>query len=217
VIAGQIEVLADQDSPSRDEIQRVARLVTAEVARTSRLVDDMLLLARSEQNDFLRPSPIRLPDYVGDLWSATIAGHERRFALGAVPDVELVADADRLAQALRNLISNAIVHTAAPDGFVGLEVQTRGDEVRFVVIDNGDGIPDDQRERVFERFHRTDAARDRAAGGAGLGLAIVRAIAVAHGGSVSVLDPGAEGGARLQLVIPGVRVAAHGPTVAGRV
>jgi signal transduction histidine kinase len=74
--------------------------------------------------------------------------------------------------------------------------------VRFVVQDDGPGIPADQRERVFDRFHRTDAARDRASGGTGLGLAIVRAIAEAHGGRAAASDSFA-GGARMELELPG--------------
>ncbi len=77
-----------------------------------------------------------------------------------------------------------------------------GGRVRFVVEDDGPGIPADQRERVFHRFHRTDAARDRASGGTGLGLAIVRAIADAHGGSV-IAGASPEGGARFELELPG--------------
>ena len=61
--------------------------------------------------------------------------------------------------------------------------------VRFTVSDDGPGIPAEQRERIFDRFHRTDEARDRVAGGAGLGLAIVQAIAEAHGGSVRAVAP----------------------------
>ena len=73
--------------------------------------------------------------------------------------------------------------------------------MRFVVEDDGPGIPADQRERVFDRFHRTDAARDRASGGAGLGLAIVRAIAEAHGGAGGA-GRSPEGGARIELELP---------------
>jgi two-component system OmpR family sensor kinase len=175
VIGGQLEILAAQHAPPDDEVKRVARIVAAEVARTSRLVDELLLLARSEQTDFLRPQTIDLPEFVGDLWRATIAGHQRSFTLGPVPEGEVVADPDRLAQALRNLIANAIAHTASPDGLVALEVETAGGTVRFTVVDDGRGIPAAERDRVFERFHRTDAARDRTTGGAGLGLAIVQA------------------------------------------
>ena len=113
------------------------------------------------------------------------------------------ADPDRLAQALRNLVGNAIEHTAEGAGLVRMRVEPlRGGRVRFLVEDDGPGIPSDQREWVFDRFHRTDAARDRASGGTGLGLAIVRAIALAHGGSVSA-GSSPEGGARIELVIGG--------------
>jgi signal transduction histidine kinase len=78
----------------------------------------------------------------------------------------------------------------------------RGERLRFLVEDDGPGIPSEQRERVFDRFHRTDSARDRASGGTGLGLAIVRAIALAHGGDVSAARS-PEGGARIELVIAG--------------
>ena len=81
--------------------------------------------------------------------------------------------------------------------------------VRFAVEDDGPGIAADQRERVFDRFHRTDAARDRATGGAGLGLAIVRAIAEAHGGSVAA-GQSPEGGARLELELTGFIAARAG-------
>ncbi len=80
--------------------------------------------------------------------------------------------------------------------------QLRGGRLCFFVEDDGPGIPREQRERVFDRFHRTDSARDRASGGTGLGLAIVRAIALAHGGGVSA-GRSPEGGARIELVIAG--------------
>ena len=115
----------------------------------------------------------------------------------------LSADPDRLAQALRNLLTNAIKHTAEGEGHVRLTVAAEpSGQLHFVVEDDGPGIPADQREMVFDRFHRTDPARDRASGGAGLGLAIVDAIARAHGGTVEAGEaPG--GGARLTMVLPG--------------
>jgi two-component system, OmpR family, sensor kinase len=205
VISGQLEVLAAQDHPSAEEVRRVQRLVSAEVARTSRLVDDMLLLARAEQHDFLRQTSIDLPGFVTDLWDTTTNGHQRRLDLGPIPSGTLSADPDRLAQALRNLIDNALAHTTAPDGRVGLEITVLSEGiVRFTVSDDGPGIPQPERERIFERFHRTDDARDRVAGGAGLGLAIVDTIAGAHGGQIRVLRSPL-GGAQLELDIPGFR------------
>ena len=207
VIRGQLEVLAAQESPSGAEVRRVERLVQAEVARIGRLVDDLLLLAQSERTDFLRPEPIELTEFTEELWDGVSLTARRRFELGPVPPGTLRADPDRLAQALRNLARNAIEHTDPPDGLVRLEVQrTAPDRIRFAVIDDGPGIAAEEAERVFERFHRTDSARSRSAGGAGLGLAIVRAIADAHGGRVFVRGAGTgppERGARLELELPG--------------
>jgi two-component system OmpR family sensor kinase len=203
VIRGQIEVLAAEEDPSGQEVRRVERLVTAEINRMSRLVDDLLLLAKSEQNEFLHVKDIDVQHFVEELWDGISLLSERDFELGHVPAGRLLADPDRLAQALRNLIGNAIDHTAPGEGLVRLRVLAiGGGELSFLVEDDGPGIPEDQREAIFRRFHRTDAARTRIAGGTGLGLAIVRAIAEAHGGSV-LARTSPEGGASMQLTLPG--------------
>jgi two-component system OmpR family sensor kinase len=202
VIRGQLEVLVAQAHPSEDEVRRVERLVQAEIARISRLVDDLLLLAKTEQTEFLRTRPIDLPAFVGELWDANTLLAQRRFQLDPVPPGTLLADPDRLAQALRNLLTNAIEHTTTERGLVLMRVQHVGnDHIRFVVEDDGLGIPPDQRERVFDRFHRTDSARDRASGGTGLGLAIVDAIVKAHGGRAKA-SQSSTGGARIELELP---------------
>jgi len=219
VIRGQLEVLCSQSHPPAQEIRRVERLVLAEVARMTRLVDDLLLLAKSEQTQFLHIRAIDLRPYVEDLWDGMGQTAERRFELGPVPDGTLRADPDRLAQALRNLIHNAIVHTAPTEGLVSLKVEhTYTDRLRFAVEDDGPGIPYDQRERVFDRFHRIDAARDRASGGTGLGLAIVRSIVQAHHGRTAAGERSG-GGARLELELPGFTAdipRKHGAELAGR-
>jgi signal transduction histidine kinase len=217
VMQGQLELLAADPNPSPAEVRRVSALAQAEIARISRLVDDLLLLAKAERSEFLRPRTFDLHSYVEALWEATQLIAPRRFELAETTAGELRADPDRLAQALRNLLANAIEHTAEPDGLVRLRVLPDHQDLarehggagkppatglRFVVEDDGPGIPADQRERVFSRFHRTDTARDRRSGGAGLGLAIVRAIVEAHGGSVTAGES-PEGGARIELVIPG--------------
>jgi signal transduction histidine kinase len=267
VIGGQLEVLAAQWRPSGEEVRRVERLVQSEIARVTRLVDDLLLLAKAEQTQFLRLQAIDLESFLGELWEGvtlltapgmlaergmlaageclpasvergmlaagecppgsvegecppdSVEGRrlpvsvEPRFELGEVPAGTLIADPDRLAQALRNLIGNAIEHAGtgvSGPGLVRMDIEhpardggdRRGEEwVRFIVQDDGPGIPAAQRERVFDRFHRTDAARDRASGGTGLGLAIVRAIADAHGGRVAATESPA-GGARIELELP---------------
>jgi two-component system OmpR family sensor kinase len=202
VIRGQLEVLAAQDNPPGDEVRRVERLVGAEIARISRLVDDLLLLAKTEQAEFLRVEPIDLPPFVDELWRASTLLVERRFQLDPVPQGTLLADPDRLAQALRNLLTNAIEHTTPEQGLMLMRVQhTHNNHILFAVEDDGPGIPADQRERIFDRFQRIDAARDRASGGTGLGLAIVDAIAKAHGGCVTATQS-LTGGARIELELP---------------
>ncbi len=205
VIRGQLEVLAAQENPSSAEVTRVERLVQAEITRVSRLVDDLLVLAQAERTDFLRAEAIDVRPFVTDLWDGMSLTADRRFELGTVADGSLEADPDRLAQALRNLARNAIEHTDEHSGLVRLDVtRLAPDRIRFAVLDDGPGIPADERERVFERFHRTDGGRTRSSsGGAGLGLAIVRAIAEAHKGTVRVRDSDNGRGAAFELVLPG--------------
>jgi len=205
VVRGQLELLAAERDPSAEDIRRVERVVQAEIDRISRLVDDLLLLAQTEPQEFLRVEPVPLAAFMEELWGATRLMASRRFELSALPAGTLRADPDRLAQALRNLLTNAIAHTAEEDGLVRLRVEADGERgrVRFLVEDDGPGIAQEERERVFDRFHRTDSARDRTSGGTGLGLAIVRAIALAHGGRVYV-ERSPEGGARFALELPGL-------------
>jgi signal transduction histidine kinase len=207
VIRGQLEVLASQSDPSPDEVRRVERLAQAEIARITRLVDDLLLLAKTEQTQFLRMEWIDVAGFVRELWDGMSLLAQRRFELGAVPTGTLRADPDRLAQALRNLVGNAIDHTRAEDGLVRMRVErVAGERIRFIVEDDGPGIPSDERERVFHRFHRSDAASSRVGGGTGLGLAIVRAIADAHGGTVKAGES-PEAGASIDLELPGFTAA----------
>lgn len=204
VIRGQLEVLAAEEHPSGAEVRRVERLVQAEITRISRLVDDLLVLAQAEQTDFLRIEPVNVRSFVEDLWDGVSLTAARRYELGPVPDGTLQADPDRLAQAVRNLARNAIEHTTEKTGLVRLELErVAPDKLRISVLDDGPGIPVAERERVFERFHRTDPARTRSAGGAGLGLAIVRAIAETHGGSVRAGASQNGRGARVEIVLPG--------------
>lgn len=206
IIRGQLEVLAAQADPPTEEVRRVERLVQAEITRLSRLVDDLLTLTQAERIDFLREETVDLRPFVAELWDGVSLTAARRFELGQIPEGTLVSDPDRLAQAVRNLARNAIEHTDEETGLVRLEVdQVAPTQVRFAVLDDGPGIPTDERERIFERFHRVDGARSRASGGTGLGLAIVRAIAEAHGGTVQAMDRNGCPGARVELVLPGFR------------
>jgi two-component system, OmpR family, sensor kinase len=203
IIRGQLEVLLEEEHPSPEEVRRVEHRLHAEIVRIGRLIDDLLLLTELEQAESLRPERIELVPFVEDLLQSTATLGARRFQLAEACPGTLLADPDRLAQALRNLITNAIKHTSEPEGEVVVGVQPAGEgHVRFVVEDDGPGIPAGERELVFERFHRTDPARDRASGGAGLGLAIVRGIALAHGGRATAGESERLGGARMELELP---------------
>jgi signal transduction histidine kinase len=205
VIRGQVEVLARMPDPSTEDVRRVEQLVRTEAVRMERLVDDLLVLARADEREFLRRRPVDLGPFCHELVDGFRPTAARRFELVSIPDGELDADPDRLAQALRNLVRNAIEHTAA-GGLVRLGASSAGGRVTIFVEDDGPGIPAEQRERVFDRFHRTDSSRTRARGGAGLGLAIVSAIAEAHGGRVAAGES-PEGGAHVEIELPGFRPA----------
>jgi two-component system, OmpR family, sensor kinase len=208
IIQGQLEVLANRRNPTPEELRRVERLVHSEIARMRRLVDDLLLLAQTERPDFLRIEPVDLQRFMPQLRDDATLIADRRFSLGEIPPGEVLADPDRLAQAVRNLINNAIDHTTPGSGTIRIEALTASrDSVRLVVTDNGPGIPDSELDSIFARFHRTSASRATRLGGAGLGLAIVRAIVEAHGGEASATNTGMEGGARFELRLPQFRPA----------
>ncbi|HEX6457394.1 MAG TPA: ATP-binding protein [Thermoleophilaceae bacterium] len=200
ILRGQLEVLARQKDVSRADVQRVTRLVSAETERMERLVDDLLLLAKTEEGSPLTRRKIELRDYMHDVFDALSLTADRDFELGMVSDVAIEADPDRLAQVIHNLAQNAVAHTA-DGGLVRLSAAANGRYVRFAVEDDGPGIPPDQRDRIFDRFHRTDISRARATGGSGLGLAIARALVEAHGGRIRA-GQSPEGGARVEFDLP---------------
>jgi len=196
-IRGQLEVLARQERPDAEEVRRVERLALTETARIERLVDDMLVLARLEEDARLRPEPIALPDFLAQAAEGSPGGVE----LAEPPRGTLRGDPEALTQVLRNLVGNARRH-AGRDGRVALSVSAHGSRLTIRVDDDGPGIPPAERERVFDRFHRSEAARDRRSGGAGLGLAIAREIVELHGGRIWA-ERSPLGGARVAFELRG--------------
>ena len=161
-----------------------ARVVTDELMRLRRLSTRMLLLASAEGPDFLHLTPVPVESVVVDALGRW--GHvPRRWRLGPVAETTVLGDRDRLAVALDALLENAVAHTTPGDR---IEVSARLEDAGVVlaVADSGSGIQDSDLRRIFQRFARAEPSRSRPAGGLGLGLAIVQAIAEAHGGSVSV-------------------------------
>jgi signal transduction histidine kinase len=199
VIRGQLEVLARDPQPSADDVRHVERLVLTEVERMGRMVDDLLVLAAPT----IHARPVALRPLLGELLAGFQPTAERVFELGDTAHVTLDADPDRLAQAVRNLVRNAVQHTPA-GGRIRLSSAAGGGVVQITVDDSGPGIPADQRDRIFDRFHRTSAAAPRTEG-AGLGLSIVKAIVEAHGGRVHAESSADLGGARIVLELPARR------------
>jgi signal transduction histidine kinase len=174
-----VERASREPEPAED-----ARIVVDELQRLRRLADRLLLLATSEDPDFLSRSPVQ----VEQLLAATLqrwAPIDRRWRLGPAEPATVVGDADRLGLALDALVENAVKHTG-PGDEIRLGFRRESDRVAIVVADSGTGIPADRLEELFERFARLDGGRSRDRGGVGLGLAIVKAIAQAHGGTVQV-------------------------------
>jgi signal transduction histidine kinase len=165
-----------------------------------RLVEDLLLLARSDENRFVRLEAVEIDSFVEELWDGLSLTADRDFRLGPLPGGTLAADGDRIAQVVANLVRNAVEHTTR-GGLVRLTVTRRGGSLEWAVEDDGPGIPVEHRARVFDRFHRTDDNRSRATGGAGLGLAIARAIVESHGGEIWA-GASPAGGARVAFSLP---------------
>lgn len=189
-------VRADLDGPDRELL---AAHVAREATRASRLVDDLLMMARVDRGLELAPVDVDLRGLVEAEASRAQLVHPSLRLDVRVPDaaVAVSVDVDRLAQVLSNLVENAARATTGR-GEIGLELRVAADEATVVVADDGAGVPPTERERIFERLVRLDVAR--AGGGVGLGLPIARGIARAHGGDVRCLP--AERGARFALTLP---------------
>ena len=195
VISGQIELLALPGLSSQDDVAHSVRLVQLEIARMKRLIEDMLLLATSDRGLPIQKRSFAVAPFLRQLVAGVRESADRRFELSLTAHGTLEADADRIAQVIRNLIRNAIEHTAA-GGLIRLTAQAQGGRLELAIEDDGPGIPVAERERIFDRFHRTDGSRSRSHGGSGLGLAIAQAIVLSHGGRIWA-EQSPEGGARV--------------------
>jgi two-component system OmpR family sensor kinase len=203
---------------SRDELDRIMRRVEQESSRMGVLVEDMLLLARLDEQRALEHRPVDLLTLAADaVHDARVVAPGRAIDLTVNTGAALIVDGDevRLRQVIGNLMSNALTHT--PDGGPVRVVLRSGRMSEYPpaaddpaaarpaaileVTDEGPGLSQEQAERIFERFYRADQARTRVAGGAGLGLAIVAALISAHQGAVWVeSEPGA--GATFRIALP---------------
>ncbi len=211
VIRGFAEYHRQRGGLEENELNRMIRRVEDEAARMGVLVDDLLLLARLDQQRPIQRKPVDLLALAADaVQDARVLapGRDIQLTVGSNAAFLVLGDEARLRQIIANLMNNALTHTpeATP-----IEVRLRSGAlgpadpaypaVVLEVADNGPGLTAEQAERVFERFYRADAARTRKTGGTGLGLAIVNALTLAHGGTASVdSEPGR--GATFRITLP---------------
>src|SRR5215469_7333484 len=191
-----------------EDLDRIMRRLEAEASRMGLLVEDLLTLARLDQQRPLNLAPVDLLTLAADaVQDARMVAPGRPIDLNVAPGAAFLVDGDepRLRQVIGNLLNNALTHTP-PGTPVRVKVASGqlDHDIPAVVLDvedDGPGMAADQAQRVFERFYRADQARNRASGGTGLGLAIVAGLVEAHGGTVSVRTaPGA--GADFQVRLP---------------
>jgi len=182
VALGHAELI--QRSATDPTVAEDAAVIADELMRLRRLADRLLVLAGSEDPEFLHPAVVDLETIVMGAvrrWTAT----PRRWLLGAAEEATVIADADRLEVALDALIENAVSHTQERDT-IAVAIRRRDGRAVISVRDTGEGIPAADLDRIFARFARADPGRSRHTGGFGLGLSIVKAIVDAHRGDVRV-------------------------------
>jgi two-component system, OmpR family, sensor kinase len=195
IVRGHLEVMGD-DPAEREETMA---LVSDELDRMARIVDELVLLAKAEQPGFLDRAPVEVEVLTHELLAKAGALAPREWRVDAAADVMMTADRQRLTQAVMNLADNATHHTENGQE-IAIGSSATDAEVRIWVRDRGTGIAPEDERRIFDRFARaSDGARPT--DGAGLGLAIVKAVAEAHGGRVELASrPGH--GSTFTIVLP---------------
>lgn len=195
IIRGHLELL----SADPEEQQETLELVIDELDRMSRFVNDMILLSKAEQPNFLQLETIDIDSFTEELFAQSQALTNRNWQLRSQNQGRIVGDRQRLIGAMMNLVQNAVQHTQTGD-LIELGCLVTKQDVRFWVRDTGVGINPTDQQRIFERFARA-AHSYRRSEGAGLGLAIVQVIVEAHGGRVT-LNSRVGAGSTFTLILP---------------
>lgn len=184
-----------------DEMGRVMSGIELETGRMARLVEDLLVLARFDEERSLEPELVELVGLAMEsVHTARVMGPEWPITFEAGDVVELMGDPVALRQVIDNLLKNVRAHTPVGTATT-VRVSQVGDRAVVEVEDEGPGLPEADSALVFERFFRSDPSRSRDTGGAGLGLAIVASIVEAHGGEVEA-ESGGAGGALFRITLP---------------
>lgn len=180
IMQGHLELMGDDPIEQAETVD----LVLDELDRMGRLVNDLILIVKSEHPGFLRLETVDVADFCTDLFTKAQTLADRNWQRQIDTRTKIVADPQRLTGALLNLLNNAAQHTQKGDT-IELGCRNRQGQVEFWVKDTGEGIPVSAQVRVFDRFARVQYTQ-RKSDGSGLGLAIVRAIAEAHGGTIGL-------------------------------
>jgi two-component system OmpR family sensor kinase len=185
---GEAELLLSKQRPMQ-EYQGVLANHIEKLDFISRMINDLILLSKFDSNEAgLEMVRVKLNDVLVNLWELfRLLGDQRgvKFTLGDVEETNVLGDRTKLQQLFTNLIDNAIKFTPS-GGHVDLSLKRDGVFARVFVRDTGIGIPEEELERIFERFYRVDKSRARENGGTGLGLSICQWIAKAHHGKIEV-------------------------------
>lgn len=193
MIRGHVELL--ELLPEAADRRETTALIVGEIERMNRIVDELLLLARSDRPGFLSPAPVDLGELTRDVHRNAMVLCEREWTLEACADAVVRVDGQRITQAMVQLAENACRHTPAGTP-VRIGSSVEDGQARLWVHDSGPGIAVADAERIFGRFVKGAEHT----GGSGLGLSIVAAIAEAHGGRAHVVPGGS--GARFEIVVP---------------
>ncbi len=193
IVQGHLELMGDDPEEQRETVE----LVTDELDRMNSLVADLLLLAKTEQPDFLQLRTVDVGQLTEEMFAKAKALADREWRLEQAGTGNMVADRQRLTQAIMNLAQNAAKHTQDKD-VIALGSEVSKGYMRFWVRDTGSGIPLEEQARIFDRFVR---GADRRSEGVGLGLSIVKAIAQGHSGRVELSSTPGEG-STFTLILP---------------
>lgn len=189
---GAIKLLAEAVQDASDDpeaVQRFSSRMHTESDRLASLVKQIIELSRLQGDDPLEaPTTVEVDDVVAtavDTSAIDAAAHEIKLVSGGETGLQVRGSAEQVTAAVSNLVANAVAYSGESSAVV---VNTKGtpSSVEISVIDQGIGIPENEVDRIFERFYRVDPARHRSTGGTGLGLAIVKHVAATHGGDVRV-------------------------------
>lgn len=203
VLQGNLRAILDEVYPL--EQSEMTRLYD-QTRLLSRLVNDLHELAQAEARqlalNLTETDVAQLIASIGDTFAPIAAEKGVTLHTNLAPDLPLIqVDSARLSQVLHNLLNNGLRHTPA-GGSISISAQTEADNIRIDISDTGDGIPPEHLPRIFDRFYRADPARARDTGGAGLGLAIARAIIEAHDGQISATSDGGGQGSTFTIRLP---------------